>query len=79
MYTFSVLGVLGIEVPAVISHQMQYYCSQHNHYYAPDKNLSEYDISQPRESYTGEQKRFMQAVGSHGYGGVSHPSFKLSS
>ena len=24
MYTFSVLGVLGIEVPAVISHQMQY-------------------------------------------------------
>ena len=29
-------------------------------------------MTQPRESYTGEQKRFMQAVSSHGYGGVSH-------
>ena len=35
-------------------------------------------MSQPRKSYTGEQKRFMQAVSSHGYGGVSHPNFKLS-
>ena len=82
MHTFSILGVLGIGIPAVtcISHQMQYYCSsKHNHCYAPDKNISENDISQPQKSYTGEQTRFMQAVSSHVYGGVSHPNFKFSS
>ena len=36
-------------------------------------------MSQPRKSYTGKQKRFMQAVSSHGYGDVSHPNFKFSS
>ena len=34
-------------------------------------------MSQPRKLYTGEQKRFMQTVSSHGYGGVSHPNFKV--
>ena len=32
-------------------------------------------MSQPRKSYTGEEKRSMQAVSSHGYGGESHPNF----
>ena len=35
-------------------------------------------MSQPRKSHTGEQKRFMQAVSSHGYGGESHANFKYT-
>ena len=38
-------------------------------------------MSQPRKSYTGEQKRFMEAVSSNGYGGVCHviPTFIITS
>ena len=39
------------------------------------KTLNEYDMSQSRKSYTGDQEHFMEAVSSNGYGGVCHPNF----